>query len=86
MAERLKGIVVEIGAETQGLDKALKDVNNTSRDLQKELSDVQRLLKFDPNNAELLAQKQKLLNDQVQNTTKKLGSIKSSTSTSSSPI
>ena len=76
MADRLKGIVVEIGAETQGLDKALKDVNNTSRNLQKELSDVQRLLKFDPNNAELVAQKQKLLTDQVQNTTKKLDQLK----------
>lgn len=76
MADRLKGIVVEIGAETQGLDKALKDVNNTSRDLQKELSDVQRLLKFNPNSAELIAQKQKLLTDQVANTTEKLDQLK----------
>ena len=65
MADRIKGITVEIGGETTGLDKALKDVNNTSRSLQSELKDVQRLLKFDPNNAELLAQKQKLLNDKL---------------------
>jgi hypothetical protein len=76
MADRLKGIVIEIGAETQGLDKALKTVNSTSRDLQKELRDVERLLKFNPDSAELLAQKQKLLNDQVENTTQKLNQLK----------
>jgi phage-related minor tail protein len=73
---RIRGITVEIGGDTQGLDKALKGVNDTSRDLQKELRDVQKLLKFDPNNAELLAQKQKLLNDQIENSTKKLEQLK----------
>jgi phage-related minor tail protein len=73
---RIKGITVEIGGDTQGLDKALKGVNDTSRDLSKELRDVQKLLKFDPNNAELLAQKQKLLNDQIENSTKKLEQLK----------
>jgi phage-related minor tail protein len=72
MAERIKGITVEIGGDTVGLEKALKGVNKTSRNLQSELRDVQKLLKFDPNNAELMAQKQKLLNDQVENTSKKL--------------
>jgi phage-related minor tail protein len=72
MAERIKGITVEIGGDTVGLEKALKDVNKTSRNLQGELRDVQKLLKFDPNNVELMAQKQKLLNDQVENTSKKL--------------
>lgn len=76
MADRLKGIVVEIGAETQGLDKALKQVNNTSRDLQSELRSVERLLKFNPDSAELLAQKQQLLNEQVENTTEKLNQLK----------
>lgn len=73
---RIRGITVEIGGDTQGLDKALKGVNDTSRDLQKELRDVQKLLKFDPNNAELLAQRQKLLNDQIENTEKKLQALK----------
>src|SRR3954447_15158987 len=73
---RIKGITVEIGGDTQGLDKALKGVNDTSRDLQKELKDVQRLLKFDPNNAELLAQKQQLLNDTIANTEEKLNHLK----------
>jgi phage-related minor tail protein len=72
MAERIKGITVTIGGDTTGLDKALQEVNKTSRELQSELKDVTRLLKFDPNNAELLAQRQKLLNEQIENTSKKL--------------
>lgn len=73
---RIKGITVEIGGDTQGLDKALKGVNKTSSGLQKELRDVQRLLKFDPSNTELLAQKQQLLGDQIENTGKKLHALK----------
>lgn len=73
---RIKGITVEIGGDTQGLDKALKGVNDTSRNLQKELRDVQRLLKFDPENVELLAQQQQLLGEQVENTEKKLRQLK----------
>lgn len=73
---RIKGITVEIGGDTQGLDKALKGVNDTSRNLQNELRDVNRLLKFDPENTELLAQKQQLLGDQVENTEKKLQQLK----------
>jgi phage-related minor tail protein len=73
---RIKGITVEIGGDTQGLDKALKGVNQTGRNLQSELRDVQRLLKFDPTNTELLAQKQQLLGDQVENTEKKLQALK----------
>ena len=76
MAERIKGITVEIGGDTVGLEKALKDVNKTSRNLQSELRDVNKLLKFDPNNTELMAQKQKLLNEQVENTSKKLKQLK----------
>ena len=76
MAERIKGITVEIGGDTVGLEKALKGVNKTSRNLQSELRDVQKLLKFDPNNAELMAQKQSLLNDQIENTNKKLKQLK----------
>jgi phage-related minor tail protein len=72
LADRIKGITVEIGGDTQGLSKALKDVNDTTFSLQRELKDVQRLLKFDPTNTELLAQQQQLLGDQVQSTEEKL--------------
>src|SRR3982750_4688033 len=74
--DRIKGITVEIGGDTQGLDKALKGVNAQSSKLQRELNDVQRLLKFDPNSVELMAQKQQLLNDQIENTEQKLKTLK----------
>ena len=76
MAERIKGITVEIGGDTVGLEKALKGVNKTSRSLQSELTDVNKLLKFDPNNTELMAQKQRLLNNQIENTNEKLKQLK----------
>lgn len=46
MAGRIKGITVEIGGNTVGLQNALKDVNKRSNDLAKELKDVERLLKL----------------------------------------
>lgn len=76
MADRIKGITVLIEGDTVGLDKALSSVNKSSRKLQGELKDVQRLLKFDPNNTELLAQKQQLLTEEIENTSKKLNTLK----------
>lgn len=76
MADRVKGITIEIDGNTQGLDKALKSVNDKSVKLNKELKDVNKLLKFDPGNAELVAQKQKLLSEQVENTKTKLNALK----------
>ncbi|MGX5575437.1 DUF2207 domain-containing protein [Bacillus toyonensis] len=73
---RIKGITIEIGGETTGLQNALKDVNKRSNDLTKELKDVERLLKFDPGNIEALAQKQQLLTQQIDNTTQKLDKLK----------
>ncbi|MBG9610601.1 DUF2207 domain-containing protein [Bacillus toyonensis] len=76
MAGRIKGITIEIGGNTQPLQNALKDVNKQSDALVKELKDVERLLKFDPGNVEALAQKQKLLTQQIENTTQKLDKLK----------
>ncbi|MEI7027158.1 phage tail tape measure protein [Paenibacillus sp. y28] len=76
MAETIKGINVVIGAETTGLSAALSDVNKKSRDIQSELKQVEQLLKLDPTNTELIAQKQKLLSDAVANTTEKLDRLK----------
>ncbi|PEU80073.1 DUF2207 domain-containing protein [Bacillus cereus] len=76
MAGRIKGITIEIGGETTGLQNALKDVNKQSDSLAKELKDVERLLKFDPGNVEALAQKQQLLTQQIENTTQKLDKLK----------
>ncbi|MES1047239.1 hypothetical protein FOA22_22560 [Heyndrickxia oleronia] len=75
-SNKIKGITIEIGSDTVGLEKALSDVNKQSTKLQTELKDVERLLKFNPGNAELLAQKQKLLADQIQTTTQKLNQLK----------
>lgn len=61
MANNIRGITVEIGGNTGPLTSALKDVNKTSSDLQRELSEVNKQLKFDPTNTTLLAQKQDLL-------------------------
>lgn len=76
MADRIKGITVVIGGDTTGLDKALKDVNKEISDTQRQLKDVERLLKLDPTNTELLAQKQRLLGDAVQETKTKLTALK----------
>ncbi|MDT2194273.1 phage tail tape measure protein [Paenibacillus larvae] len=76
MAETIRGINVVIGAETTGLQKALSDVNKKSRGIQSELRKVDKLLKLDPKNTELLAQKQKLLSDAVATTKEKLDRLK----------
>jgi TP901 family phage tail tape measure protein len=76
VANRIKGITVEIGGDTTGLDKALKSVNTSIRTTQSALKDVNRLLKLDPSNTELLAQKQKLLKDAIGATKEKLDALK----------
>ena len=58
IASRIKGITVEIGGDTTKLGKALDNVNKKSGELSKELGQINQLLKMDPGNADLLAQKQ----------------------------
>ena len=76
MAGRIKGITVEIGGDTTGLEKALKNVNSTIKNTQSQLKDVNRLLKLDPSNTELLSQKQRALKDAIGATKEKLDSLK----------
>ena len=76
MAGRIKGITVEIGGDTTGLEKALKSVNTTIRNTQSQLKDVNRLLKLDPSNTELLSQKQRALKDAIGATIDKLETLK----------
>ncbi len=73
---KIKGITVQIGADTKGLEAALKDVNQSAGKIRSELREVERLLKFNPRDTELLAQKQKLLADQVENAREKLNRLK----------
>lgn len=75
MGQSIKGITVQIGGETTGLDKALSGVNKQSRSLQNELKTVERLLKLDPNNVILMEQKQELLAQSVSNTKEKLNKL-----------
>ena len=76
MADSIKGITIEIGGDTTGLDKALKGTNSEIKTTQSQLKDVERLLKLDPKNTELLAQKQKLLSDAIKETNGKLETLK----------
>ncbi|WP_418968445.1 phage tail tape measure protein [Alloscardovia omnicolens] len=76
MASRIKGITVEIGGDTTGLDKALRSVQTQIKSTQSALRDVNRLLKLDPKNTELVAQKQKLLAQNIEATKEKLATLK----------
>lgn len=72
---KIKGITVEIGGDTTGLQKALSNVNGKIKNTQEQLKDVNNLLKLDPSNTVLVAQKQELLKEAIANTTEKLDSL-----------
>ncbi len=76
MAENVKGIVVEIGGDTKGLSKAIGELNGEIRGTQTELNKVNRLLKLDPTNIDLLKQKEQLLGDQIKKTEGKVESLR----------
>lgn len=71
----IKGITIEIGGDTTGLQKALSDVNGKLKSTQAQLKDVNNLLKLDPSNTVLVAQKQELLKNAIADTTEKLDSL-----------
>lgn len=77
MGNRIKGITVEIGGDTTGLDKALRGVNSSITKTQSALNDVNKLLKLDPSNTVLVAQKQQLLSQAVSQTSDKLEVLES---------
>ncbi|MFS0819676.1 hypothetical protein ABC382_22665 [Lysinibacillus sp. 1P01SD] len=77
---RIKGITIELNGDTTGLTDALKDVNKESSKVTSELREVERALKFDPGNTELIAQKQQLLAEQIQNTSQKLDVLRTAQS------
>lgn len=76
MATSIKGITVEIGGNTTGLNKALASTNKEIKNTQSDLKEVEKLLKLDPTNTELLAQKQRLLGQAVGETSAKLETLK----------
>lgn len=76
MAGSIKGIIVEIGGDTSGLQKAISKVNSATSSLTKELRGVNSLLKLDPKNTELLSQKQEILSEAIETTSEKLSQLK----------
>ena len=76
MAGDIKGITIEIGGDTSGLQRSLKAVDGELRKTKSALRDVNKLLKLDPSNTELLRQKQKYLKDAIDQTSKKLETLK----------
>lgn len=75
-SKKIQGITVEIGGDTTALSKALNDINKDISGTKKELREVERLLKLDPHNTELLAQKQELLGKEVEATKTKLDALR----------
>lgn len=75
-ANRIKGITVEIGGDVTGLSKSLTGVNKEIKSTQSQLKDVERLLKLDPTNTNLLQQRQRLLAQSVEETRNKLDALK----------
>ena len=72
MASTIKGITVKIAGETTDLQKALKNIQSSSRSLQAELKTINNQLKFDPDNTVLLTQKQDVLREQIKSSTSAL--------------
>lgn len=75
-SQRIKGITVEIGGDTSKLSDSLKGVDKSLRSTQSQLRDVNKLLKLDPGNTELIAQKQKLLASAIETTESRLKTLK----------
>lgn len=73
---RIKGITIKIGGDTTELTKALKDVNHIIATSNSELKDLNKALKLDPKNTELLAQKQEVLYKNIQASTERLEKLK----------
>lgn len=76
MAGNIKGIIVEIGGDTSGLQKALQNVNKVTKSLTSELKGINSLLEFDPKNTTLLAQKQQVLSQNISETSEKVKALK----------
>ncbi len=77
MADRIKGITIEIDGDSKGLSQALKGVNKDIKSTQTQLKDVEKLLKLDPHNVTLLGQKMKMLQTEIGQTKDKLSQLKS---------
>lgn len=73
---KIRGVTIEIGGDTSKLSESLREVDSTLKNTQKQLSDVNRLLKLDPKNTELLRQKTELLNKSISESEKKVKDLR----------
>ena len=76
MTSRIRGITVEIGGDTTKLQTALRNVDRELKSTQAQLRDVNKMLKLDPGNTDLMAQKHRLLGDAVKETKERLETLK----------
>lgn len=76
MAGKIRGVTIQLSGDTTGLTKSLNDANKEIKNTQSQLKDVERLLKLDPKNTELLRQKQELLGKAIGETKTKLETLK----------
>lgn len=76
MAEKIKGITIEFKGDVSNLQKSIREANKSIATTTKELTQVNKALKFNPTSVELWKQKQELLNQKVQDTATKLGALK----------
>ena len=76
MPGNVKGIYIEFHGDTTKLDKALREVKNSTKDLDKELKDVNKTLKFNPKSVELWKQKQEILRQKISQTETNLKDLK----------
>lgn len=82
---RIKGITIEIDGDTKKLNTALKEVDSQLSSTKTALKDVEKLLKLDPQNVELLDQKQRLLNEAIETTKTRLDTLKGAMSDDLAP-
>lgn len=76
MAGKIRGVTIQLNGDTTGLTKSLNDANKEIKNTQSQLKDVEKLLKLDPTNTELLRQKQQLLGQAINETKGKLDTLK----------
>lgn len=76
MAGNIKGITIEFRGDTTKLGTALREINTKTKEVDRALKDVNTALKFNPGNTELLAQKQMLLKEKIEQTKDKLEALR----------
>jgi len=74
---KVRGITIELNGDASGFEKSLKDVNSSISETKKSLKDIDKLLKLDPTNIELLTQKQSNLQAAITATSTKLDVLRS---------